>query len=62
MVQAQNYGEMGMFKQHLRKSFPGGSVIKNAAASAGDSGDVGSTPGLGRSPGQGTATHSSIPA
>ena len=29
--------------------FPGGSVIKNLPASAGDTGDVGSTPGLGRS-------------
>ena len=30
--------------------FPGGSVIKNLAANAGD---MGSTPGLGRSPGEG---------
>ena len=29
--------------------FPGGSVIKNLPASAGVTGDVGSTPGLGRS-------------
>ena len=28
--------------------FPGGSVIKNLPAGAGDTGDVGSTPGLGR--------------
>ena len=28
-----------------------GSVVKNSPASAGDAGDVGSIPGLGRSPG-----------
>ena len=33
------------------KGFPGGTVIKNPAASAGDAGDTGSIPGLGRSPG-----------
>ena len=32
------------------KGFPGGSVVKNPPASAGD---VGSLPGLGRSPGEG---------
>ena len=37
--------------------FPGGSVVKNPPASAGN---VGSIPGSGRSPGEGTATHSSI--
>ena len=31
--------------------FPGGSVIKNLPASVGDTGDVGSTPESGRSPG-----------
>ena len=31
--------------------FPGGSVVKNLHANAGDTGDVGSIPGLGRSPG-----------
>ena len=30
---------------------PGGSVVKNPSASAGDIGDAGSIPGLGRSPG-----------
>ena len=39
--------------------FPGGSVVKNPPASAGN---VGSIPGSGRSPGEGTATHSSIRA
>ena len=31
--------------------FPGGSVVKNPPANAGDTGDVGSIPGLGRFPG-----------
>ena len=33
--------------------FPGGSVIKNLPANAGDAGDLGSIPGLERSPGVG---------
>ena len=33
--------------------FPGGTVIKNLLASAGDARDVGSIPGSGRSPGEG---------
>ena len=33
--------------------FPGGSVVKNLPANAGDTGDAGLTPGLGRSPGEG---------
>ena len=33
--------------------FPGGSVVKNLPASAGDTGDTGSIPGLGRFPGGG---------
>ena len=33
--------------------FPGGSVIKNQLANAGDPGDAGSIPGSGRSPGGG---------
>ena len=35
---------------------PGGSVAKNQPVDAGDAGDSGSTPGLGRSPGGGTGT------
>ena len=31
--------------------FPGGSAVKNPPANAGDTGDVGSIPGLGISPG-----------
>ena len=30
--------------------FPGGTVVKNPPANAGDTGDTGSIPGLGRSP------------
>ena len=37
----------------LIKGFPGGSVVKSLPANAGDTGDVGSIPGLGRSPGEG---------
>ena len=33
------------------RCFPGGAVVKNPPAKAGDPGDVGSIPGLGRSPG-----------
>ena len=40
--------------------FPGGLVIKNLPANAGDARDVGSIPGLGRSPGGGNGTFSSI--
>ena len=38
-------------------SFPGGSVVKNPLANAGD---MGSKPRLGRYPGEGTGTHFSI--
>ena len=41
----------------LRLSFPGGSVVKNPPANAGD---LGSTPGLVRSPEKEMGTHSSI--
>ena len=37
-------------------------MVKNLPASEGDMRDVGSIPGLGRSPGEAMATHSSIPA
>ena len=35
------------------RGFSGGSVVKNSPANAGDAGDMGSIPGLGRSPGGG---------
>ena len=38
---------------NLHMGFPGGSVVKNLSAYAGDARDTGSIPGLGRSPGEG---------
>ena len=40
--------------------FPSGTLIKNVPANAGDTRDEGLIPGLGRSPGEEIATHSSI--
>ena len=40
--------------------FRGGSAVKNLPAKAGDPRDLGSVPGLGRFPGEGNSTHSSI--
>ena len=37
----------------MLKDFPGGSVVKNPSANAGDTRDTGSVPGSGRSPGGG---------
>ena len=37
----------------MRVGFPGGTVVKNLPANAGDIGDAGSIPGLGRSLGGG---------
>ena len=37
----------------IRLGFPGGSVVKNTPANAGDTEDVGSIPALGRIPGGG---------
>ena len=42
------------------KGFPGSSAVTNPSTSAGDAGDVGSIPGMGRSPEKTMATHSSI--
>ena len=36
-----------------RMGFPGGAVVKNLLANAGDARDAGSIPGLRRSPGEG---------
>jgi len=41
----------------LLSGFPGGSVVKNLPANPGD---VGLSPGSGRSPGEGNGNHSSI--
>ena len=38
---------------YIYQGFPGGSVVKNLSASAGDTRDAGLIPGLGRSPGGG---------
>ena len=43
-----------------RKGFPGGTLIKNLPASAGDAEDSVSIPGSGRSPEEEMATHSSM--
>ena len=39
---------------------PGGAMVKNPPATAGDVRDVGLIPGIGRSPGKEMAIHSSI--
>ena len=44
----------------LLRCFPGGTVVKNPPANAGDPGDSGSILGSGRSPEEEMATHSSI--
>ena len=44
----------------LYTGFPGGSVVKNSPANAGDAGDMDSVPGSGRSPGAGNGHYSSI--
>ena len=49
-----------MVNIHLLLGFPGGSVLKNLPANAGDVGDAGLIPGSGRSPGVRNGTHSSI--
>ena len=47
-----NKGTMSQdWKSSLSLGFPGGSVIKNLPANAGDTGDMGLIPGSGRSPG-----------
>ena len=53
--QIQKYQDFYIFTSSL--GFPGGSAGKESAHNAGD---LCSIPGLGRSPGEGTATHSSI--
>ena len=40
--------------------FPGGAVVKNLPANAGDAGNAGLIPEWGRSPGVGNGNHSSI--
>ena len=45
---------------YITSGSPGGSTVKELACSVGDARDMGSIPGLGRSPEQEMATHSSI--
>ena len=45
-------GNYGTF-YNMDAGFPGGSLVKNLPANAGDSGDMHLIPGLGRSPGGG---------
>ena len=57
VINLLNFEEALKMKQKNRKiiqgSFPGGSDSKESACSAGDTGDSGLIPGLGRSPGEG---------
>ena len=41
------------FRFQTKGSFPGGTMVKNLPADAGDAGDLGLIHGLGRSPGEG---------
>ena len=49
LKQEGNYGTF----YNIDAGFPGGSLVKNPPANAGDPGDTGSIPGSGRSPGGG---------
>ena len=51
--------EQLMFNINTSWGFPGGAVVKIPPANAGDTRDAGLIPGLGRSPREKTATHSS---
>ena len=42
-----------LYDTSSKASFPGGAVVKNPPANAGDTRDVGSIPGSGRSPRKG---------
>ena len=44
----------------MAEGFPVCSVVKESACNVGDTGNTGLIPGLGRSPGEEMATHSSI--
>ena len=52
---ARNTRQSGFFGcfYHITRCFPGGAVVKNPPANAGDVRDGASIPGLGRSPGGG---------
>ena len=50
---SQNFKIHLLFIYHPNQGFPGGSVVKNSRANAGDARDLGSIPVSGRSPGRG---------
>ena len=50
---AQSRTRLKRLSSRNSRGFPGGSVVRNPLSNAGDSGDAGSIPGLGRSPGGG---------
>ena len=45
---------------YIYMGFPGGTVVENLFANAGDTGDLGLIPGLGRAPGEGNGNPLSI--
>ena len=47
-----------IFHLHIKRGFPGGSVVKNLPAKAGDSGSI---PGSGKSPGEGNGNQLQYP-
>ena len=47
---SKTYNELLKPNNKKTKGFPGGTVVKNLPANTGDTGDVGSIPGWGRSP------------
>ena len=50
---SSNIADLYFFLGCIHWGFPGGSVVKNLPANAGDAGDGGSIPGSGRSPREG---------
>ena len=52
-AKSNNHGDWFEIRFITRAGFPRGAVVNNLPASAGDTGDAVSIPGLGRSPGGG---------
>ena len=52
-AESNNHGDWFEVRFITMAGFPRGAVVNNLPASAGDTGDAGSIPGLGRSPGGG---------
>ena len=59
-VEAGFLESKSLITTHHPFGFPGGAVVKNLRASAGDPRDMGSIPGSGRSPGEENSNCSSI--